>query len=212
MAEKKHQAGKIGIMVHVIADIYNLDEGHVRATLARNFPELKDKSKCANCGANMEINKYTAGILNTLLILKMAEEVRHRLRKGIPFTEANKIHVPSLQTTDGVKHSVTIASYLNLVIQPKEWSATGYWLITNWGWKALRGGAVPKQAIFFRGDLLERSRETTTLKEMFTTHTDKIKSAIERRKKVGQDYRADVSGYDPIEWYEVAGTKQGNLI
>jgi len=212
MSKKEYHKGKIGAMAHVIADIYKLDEGHLRATLAANFPELKDKTKCANCGANMEVKRYTASTLTAVLLLKIAQQVKHNLTKTDNFTEANKVHVPTMPASDGIRHQVTIASYLGLVHQPKEWSGSGYWLITTWGWKALRGETVPKYVSYFRGELTNRSEEQVTLSEMYETHKDKVESAIARRKKVQADYRADVSDYDPREWYEVESYAKGKLI
>ena len=79
MSNKEYQKGKIGSMVHTIATIYKLDEGHLRATLAHNYQELKDKSKCANCGSNMEVKKYQASTLTAVLLLRMARDIKHNL-------------------------------------------------------------------------------------------------------------------------------------
>ena len=108
-------------------------------------------------------------------------------------------------------HNTTLSSYLDFVWQPKKWRNSGYWLVTRWGWKALRGDPVPRQAKYFRGELIERSAETTTLQEMFKTHQEEVDRAFARGRAVKSDYRADVAGYDPAEWAEFDGHGEGKL-
>ncbi len=64
---------------------------------------------------------------------------------------------------------------------------------------------------YFRGELGERSEETTNLPEMFRMHRDKVEASLARGKAVANDHRADVSGYDPVRWTEFGGYAEGTL-
>lgn len=111
-------------------------------------------------------------------------------------------------------NSVCLAELCALALfvrQPEKWRNSGYWLITDWGWKALRGEPVPKRAKYFRGKLIERSTEVTTLSEMFQTHKHEVERAIARGRAVKADYRADVATYNPIEWTGFGGYEAGKL-
>ena len=198
--------------VRKICDTFNLDYEYVKATLIATYPELKDRSVCANCSASMVVNEYKADILNAVLLLKCAEQVYKNMEAGKPFTEANLVHVPSLPTTDAVRRRSSQLAALNYLHQPKGKKRTGYYLITTWGWAALRGDAVPKSVHVFRGEIVKRSEETTTLAEMFRTHKDKVENAIKARKTVENDYRADVGGFNVNTWQTIAGYAQDTLL
>ena len=177
-------------------------EERLFATVSTAWKDLKDKKKCPNCGAPVHAQRYSAGPGVALLLLKMAKEVRHRTNKGIPFTEANKVHIDSLDIATPIKKKQSVAKYLNLIQQPPKWRKSGYWLITNWGWKALRGEPIPKYVTVFRGKVEERSEETITLQEMLNQHKENVERAIALRKAVETDYRADVREYDAPQWAE----------
>lgn len=186
-------------------------ELHVTIQTSGQFPGYGNRAECFNCGHHMKIAVYTAGVIEALLVLKMAQSVRDQIRKGVPFTEANRVHVPTLATSDGIRHAITRASYLGLVAQPPKTRNSGYWVITSWGWAALRGDPIARTAKYWRGKLLERSAETTTLGEMFRTHTELVERALARRKAVENDYRADVRLYQPTEWVQYAGPIDDHL-
>ena len=181
------------------------DYSLLHTTIGANLPGYNDKSSCLNCGGSMEIAEYTAGLGEGLLLIAMANQVRHYVSKGLPFTEANKTHIPTLPTTDAIRHAITRASYLGLVAQPEGIKNSGYWVITSWGWKALRGDQIPRSAKWWRGKLIGRSTETTALGEMFRTHTDLVKRALEQRKKVKADHTDAISKYSPSEWVQFGG-------
>lgn len=208
--------GKIPAIVDsickIVTDTKSTDPKYIWANLIRLYPSLTDDSKCANCGAKMEVKEYTADILNSVLLLKMAVVVREHMRAGKPFTEANLVYTPDLPTSDAVRHRTTICQYLNYIKQPDSKRNTGYWVITNWGWKVLRGEPVPRTVKYFRKKLQSRSEETITLGETFKIHKDKVDKAVALRKEVEADYRADVRSYDPTEWAELAGFGEGRLL
>ncbi len=211
MKKKEFHQGELKHFTAAIAQMFKLNVEQLRASLKATFPAIADPSRCPHCGASMEMKIYNADMHAGLLLFRMAKKVRENMAAGMSFTEANKVHVPTLETTDSVRHHVTIASYLNLVKQPEDWSGTGFWLITNWGWAALRGYPVPKAAKYFRGQLIERSHERTTLGQMFSAYNDKIALAVKRGKAIKADYRASVADFDPIQWTEFGGYKEGDL-
>ncbi len=209
---KEYQRGNISGFTRFLASYFKVDYDFLKAVLYRQFPQLHDHSKCPNCGASMEIRIFSASIHDALVVLKLGEVVYASLRRGVPFKEANKVHVPTLATSDAVRHRVTITSYLGLVEQPREWRKTGYWRLTQQGVDALRGAPVYKTASYFRGKLSEYGTEKTTLSEMFKAHDEKVQESIRRGKEVAADYRADVSGYKPIDWATIGGYAQGELL
>lgn len=163
-------------------------------------PKLGDKSKCPGCLRSMKITIYEADLLDALLILAMARQVRENIKNGMTFTEANKVHLPTLQATQGILKRQTKCDYLGLIKQNENWRGSGYWCLTHWAYKALRGERIPKAAKYWEGELLGRSEATVTLGEMFQSHTDLIKRAIAKRKAIKTDRRAEFEDYNPAEW------------
>ena len=213
MASKKtYHRGKIDELLAALAARVSLPEEEVRAMAAEALPEVADRTNCQNCGANMEMRTFIADMHVALLLIKIGEAVRTAVRKGIPFTDANKVHVVSLPISDATRHSETAAKYLNFIEQPNEWRNSGFWVITWNGWNALKGRRVKKTATWFRKKLISRGEEDTTLAEMFRTHRDKVEKALARGRAVRSDRRADVSGYDPVEWSEFGGYGDGKLL
>lgn len=196
----EYKKPEISVFIQTICSAYKLDYAHVKATLTVNHPELFKKDECANCGASMEMTVYNADVFSALLLLKTATAVRHRLQQGIPFTEANMIHVPTLDTTDAIRHRTSICKYLNYLQQPKNKKNSGYWVITQWGWKALRGEKVPSEVKVFRGKMVERSDKLTTLSRLFQDYEERVEGALAKRKMVQDDYRSDVRDYKKTEW------------
>lgn len=218
--QHEHYGGKIRPLVEYVAKAVAkdprlaTDTALLHATLEAAVPGYRDKGRCYNCDGSMEIALYTAGVMEGLLILAMAREVRAAMKRleGAPgmaagevFTRANLVHVPTLAVSDATRHAVTRAAYLGLVHQPDKRRGSGYWLITHWGWKLLRGEPVPRAVKYWRGRLVARSSLTTTLSAMFKTHTDLVQRAVERRKAIRADYRADIARWDAREWVGFGG-------
>lgn len=172
-----------------------------------------DASECFNCGRSMKIQVYTAAVGHAMLLLAMARQVREEVRKGVEFTKANRVHIDRLPIATSIKKQQSQAGYLGLIHQVAEGKHSGYWLITAWGWKALRGEPIPRAVKYWDKKLVERSVHMTTLGEMMRTHTDKIRKQIALGKRVkGMDHRSEISGYDPIEWAEYGGTIDENTL
>lgn len=146
----EHYASKIWPIIKIASRIVQNepgildDEQRFKATLALQVPELRDKTKCTACERSMKITVYEADLHDALLILAMAKEVRANVAKGIKFTESNKVHIPTLQATNATLKRQTKCDYLGLIKQPQNWRGSGYWLLTGWAWKALRGEEISK--------------------------------------------------------------------
>ena len=179
-----------------LADNPDVLWAHVQASAE----EFRDPSKCEGCARSMKVSIYEADLLDALLILKMARKVREQMQKGVSFTEANKVHIPTLGASQGILKRQTKCDYLGLIKQNENWRYTGYWCLTTWAWKALRGAEIPKAVKYWEGHILGRSRAQTTLKQMFDTHRSQIEQAVNKRKSVKADYRAVYEDYDPNEW------------
>lgn len=215
--EVKYYPGKLKPILQVVARVIknnpdaadNID--YLIACLHQSFPEITDRTKCANCGTSMKIVEYTADLHDALLILAMARKVRQNQEKGMTFTEANKVHMPTLDVSNTTIKRQTKCDYLGLVKQPDALRNTGYWVLTNWAWKALKGQSIPKSAYYWQGQMQGRSEETTTLSQMFRTHIDLVEKAIKLRKSVRSDYRDDIGDYNPADWSSYYGVKEGEL-
>lgn len=203
------------VMLHSKNPAAFADPEMLRSTVAQSWHALKDKEHCPNCAAGMIQNVYTADLHTGLLLYKAAQEVQLAVKKGKPFTEANLVHVPTLVHSQGATEATTknvaISQYLNFMHQPDSKKRTGFYVITTWGWKALAGEPVPKWVKVWRGEIVERSTETTTLKQMFQTHRDRVQKSVAMRRRIEADYTEDVRDYDPIEWRDFGGYQEGLL-
>lgn len=170
------------------------------AQIQASADEFKDPSKCEGCGRSMKVSIYEADLLDALLILKMAQSVRNAMKEGKTFTEANKVHIPTLGATQGILKRQTKCDYLGLIKQNDNWRYTGYWCLTTWAWKALRGEEIPKAVKYWEGHILGRSKAKTTLGAMFHTHKVQVYNQLLKRKAIRSDYRANFEDYDPNEW------------
>lgn len=186
------------------------DPDTLRRTVSGPWAALKDPSSCPNCLRGMEIKVYKADLHNALFLLAMARAVGENMEKGMSFTEANRVHAPSLPVSNTVSKRITQCDYLGFVKQPDKLRRTGYWVITSWGWKALAGEPVPAAAKYWNGKLKERSSQTITLSEMFKVHRDLVMKAARMKKKVN-DHTAEIGEYNPKDWAPFAGYEEGQL-
>jgi len=214
----EYYGGRIKNLVEMVAVMIAKDPTlatnlpHLHATLGVNLEGYGKRDKCFNCKRSMKISVYTADLLDALLLLAMAKEVKKNLAKGMAFTDANKVHLPTLKTTNGITKRNTKCDYLGFLKQPENWRGSGYWLLTTWAWKALGGEKVPKSVKYWEGNLIGRSEELTTLSDMFRLHGDLVKSQIALRKAVRSDYRADFQDYNPGDWSENGGNVQPSML
>lgn len=206
----EYYGGKIKPLIEVVARMVAAEPkiaqnmGLLHASLAAHVPGYGEPATCYNCKRSMKITVYTADILDALLIMAMARQVKKNLAT-MEFTQANKVYVPGLIASQGILKRQTKCDYLGLVKQPENWRGSGYWLLTGWAYKALRGEEIPKSVKYWEGHLIGRSDETTTLSEMFRTHTDLVKAAIAKHQAVRSDYRTNFDDYNPGDWAGFGG-------
>lgn len=192
----EYHSSKIGALVRLTASLIKEDPSLVdnfqllKAKLFREFPELANKKVCANCQASMKEYTFMFDALDAKLLLRMAEDVRGNLNRGLSFSDANKVRVQRLDTSHSIKCRTTIASKLGLITQltntETKKNIPGVWLITKRGWQALRGEQVPKMVKVWRGGIEERFDEMTTLSEAIANLPD-----------------VDKNVYKPEDWYAV---------
>lgn len=207
----EYYGGRIKGLVELTAKMITQDPTlatdltRLHATLGSQLEGYGKSDKCFNCRRSMKVTVYTADLLDALLLLAMADQVRANIKNKIPFTESNKIHLPTLKVTQGILKRSTKCDYLGFIKQPPLWRGSGYWLLTGWAWKALGGHEVPKSVKYWEGNLIGRSEELTTLAGMFRTHGDLVQRALAKRKAIRADYRADFKDYNPSDWSEFGG-------
>lgn len=212
---------KIKPLVGIIAKLVKEDPELVNdadafmAELGRRIPKLHDKTKCVNCGASMAQYIFNFDILDALLLLAMARKLRMNMGLGMTFTESNKMRVQQLEgITYATKSRTTQCSKLGLIakLQGKDGKQVpGTWVITKRGFAALGGHPVPKAVQVFRGNIIERPDDLTTIGEVFKLYSWKIKSMINKGKTPKVDLRPDFASYDQNEWVHIAGMHQGEL-
>ena len=212
--------GIIKPLVQVVARILektpslHRDHEKLMAGVYASIPELKDKTHCANCGALMVQYEYNIDILDVALIVSMGREVRRRLGKEMDFTEANKVHVTTLEVSDAVRHRTTKCSKLGLTAKFKidNRQIRGTWVITKRGFEALRGVDIPTGTIVWRGKIIDRSSERTTFGAICAGYILRMQGYEQKHNKAPKDDRRNEMGtYNPNEWVDFAGYHDGNL-
>lgn len=217
---KTYSAGKIKPIVQVVARILekdpslHKDHDRLMATVYVNVPELQDKEHCANCGASMVQYEYNVDVLDISLIIGMGREVRKALDEKKDFTEANKVHVPTLEVSDAVRHRTTKCSKLGLVAKVKVEGrhAKGMWVITKRGFEALRGNEIPTGTIVWRGNILDRPDTLTTFEVVRQGYKGRVQEYERKHHKAPKDdHRETMGTYNPNDWIDFAGYNEGKL-
>lgn len=153
----EYHKGKIGELVNFIAMKWNLDEAEMRAHLAINFPELKDRSVCANCTASMKAfwHALSPGLVGNLI-------------KAIQFVisrNKNSFHLAKdLNLTKTEYNNFQKLRFHGLIAHVKD--KRGHWLITTRGGQFLRGEMrVNARVKTFRNHVEEHSPETVHIND-----------------------------------------------
>lgn len=144
----------------------------------------KKGERCPTCGSIISPYIFRFDIADAQLLLAMARSIRTRFDpQKRNFTEANHVHVPTLDASDAVRHRTTQASKLGLVAKALKNGkhVPGTWVITARGWAALRGEPVPEMVEVFRKNITERTDKTIT---------------------IGQIARTAQRKFEPQEWIE----------
>lgn len=211
--KQDNQPGKIAKLWPFLVKLHNenpgafADEHVLKHIISGPWPAIKDPSHCPNCNTSMRVMVTRPNPLHIVLLEGMAKSVRSEIRKGVPFTQANRTHIDRLPIITAAKKQQSHLGYLGLIKQPKGTKRSGYWVITTWGWRALAGGSFPDAAMTWNRKLISRSTTRTTLASV----RDAYRSKMERQSRYGKavksaDHRSDLAGYNPIEWTEYSGT------
>lgn len=167
---------------------------------------IEKDGACEYCGAVTKEYIFKFDVLDAVLLVHMAFEVRNRLKRGMAFTKANAVHVPDMQGISlAVRCRTTQCSKLGLIAKmlgPNGRHIQGVWAITSRGWKALAGVEVPAEVKVCRGEITERTDKMITIREAFRVNADKVIRAIERKRALKNDYRAIGDSFQPDQWYQ----------
>ena len=101
--QAQHQSGRIKSLVETVVHaikqypemLENTDKLH--ALLKEKLEGYGKVEACFNCRRSMKVTGYTADLHDALLILAMAREVNKNILRGMTFTEANMVHLPTLK-------------------------------------------------------------------------------------------------------------------
>lgn len=221
---KEAQTGKFSQMLDYVIDLVirtkTNDPKYINANLVNVFPELKEKERCLNCGANMIQDVYIFDCMDAWLLIEMGKAIKKRFDSGLQFTVANQIRVQDLPVSYSAKSRTTQMSKLGLMTQlqaknkaDKLVNVPGVWVITQSGWKALRGEPVRRRVAVWRGIIQERyADEVITITEAFQVNKDKVEDLKLRNKAVKSDYRFMFEQYSPQSWQQFGDTVRGNLL
>lgn len=223
MSKKHHNPGKLPkvfeLMVHLHKnhpDIFE-DPDRLRLAVGTHWISIKDKTRCPNCKASMVAYWFEFDMPNAAMLVAMSRMVRERRNKGVPFTEANQIHVQSMNTASyAMKSRTTQMAKLGLIakVLKNGKHVGGYWLITRRGWAALAGQRVPKRVESFRNEIIERDDTAkVTIGEVFAEWGDKKRDLQRRGKQVKTDYSDEVDNYkNNNDWIHLGELQPGELI
>jgi len=214
--KKTNKEGKINFVdfVYKFGTLFYTKE-EILECLLKEYPQLEDKKHCPNCGASMEERVYYFDIMCAVLLVKMAERVESLLVKGVPFTQANQVHISDLKTTLSVQCRTTIASKLGLIAKVKNKEGKqvhGVWCITKRGYDALRGEEVPSSVVVWRGMIEERPEGKITLSKAFLVQRESIQKSMSNNKKPKNDYRMIGDQYNESDWYDFVGNHEGEML
>lgn len=218
------QTGKLNQMLDYVIDLVirtkTNNSKYVMANLVNVFPELKEKDKCLNCGANMIQDIYIFDCMDAWLLIEMGKAVKARFEAKMAFTVANQVRVQDLPVSYSAKSRTTQMSKLGLITQlqaknkaDKLVNVPGIWVITQMGWKALKGEPVRRRVAVWRGLIQNRYEdETITINEAFQVNKDKVEDLKMRNKTVKSDYRFMFEQYNPQIWVQFGEVSRGTLL
>lgn len=227
MKEHHYHSQKIGSYTRILTSILRADPEllkeenfeRLKATVVANIPEVSDKSTCFNCGANMYEYVYTFDVADALLLLAMGDEFHRRMDRGMDFTEANQIHVQTIeQSSYATKSRTTQCSKLGLIAKRRLANGaqqSGTWVITRRGFKALAGETVQKKVKVWRGQIIDRFEgEVTTLSAALRTYNERYEQKMTSQKGVGKmnDYREIEREYEPSMYVDIITRDGGYMI
>ncbi len=207
IVEEHYHKGNIGVMLTAICNTYNLSIPEVKAFIYKNFPEMEDKKKCANCRASLAIYIFIVDTFDALLLLGMGKIVDMKKRTGLAFNLSNRVHVQSeLNQYYSVASRTSKCAKLGLIAKIKGEDGLHDrregWCITKRGFDFLANRPVPRRVESFRNHITERFGETITISELCT-----FKTSEGRELSTYKNYH-----FDKLQTWSVSGYAQGSLI
>lgn len=221
MSKKQYNDGNMPKVWDFLVEIHKKspemfdDAGLLRATVQQRWVSLGDKTRCPNCKGSMLEYVYVFDFHNALLLKYMGKEVSRKLKEGLDFTDANKVHVVSLDAPDHTRHRTTQAAKLGLIAKVKldgVHDRRQGWLITRRGWDALRGTKVPSWVQVFQNEIIERSLSDITISEVFKAYNTRTENTVLEGKTIKSDYRQHTLDYDPYEWINFGNVHKGEML
>lgn len=204
MAVNEYYPTKIRPLVQMVARMVQKDptladrQDYLMACIQASAEEFKDCSKCEGCGRSMKITLYELTITDMLLVLKMAEAVREKIKQHKPFTEANSTAMSEIQAPSTILKRQTKCDYLGLIKKnPKK---PRRWVLTTWAWKALRDERINKAVKYWEGNIIARSKDSVTFGELIHKHRVQVDQATLKKKVARADYTNLLQSYDPEHW------------
>lgn len=180
------------------------------------FPELKNKERCPNCDGSMQSYIFKFDVLDALLLISMSKVVSENLDKSINFTEANKIHIQSMDNTSyAIRSRTSQCRQLGLVAKVLNVKGTheqGTWCITRRGWDALRGREVPAEVHSFQNKIIKRSEKVTTISHALRSHTDRVFDQRLAGKLPKADHVEEIKELQKFDWVHLGEKVQGSLL
>lgn len=153
------------------------------------FPTLKEKHRCYNCDASMVIKGYNITWIDVELLRGMARRVRMNQEKGMPFHEANKVHVQTQGLYNAIECRTTVARYFGLITMVKtkegKHDTKAGWLITKRGWDFLKGEPVPRKVHATRNKIVERFPDDTITIDKVKGYTKADSADVEYYYRAG---------------------------
>lgn len=181
-ATQEYQASKVRPIVQIVARLVqkhpemanNMD--YLWTNVVQLVPELRDRTKCANCGESMAIYRYAVTYLDAKLVLAMAKVITERMHKGMAFTEANKVHLQREIKDFTLAARGNIVSKHGLIAKVMKKNKNGKlshdraagWAITRRGFQFLKGEPIPKMVKVFHNQIQEHFDETITIGEVLS--------------------------------------------
>lgn len=202
MSKKKdttlYRKPRIGQFVAAICEQYKLEPKEVAAFLFHNFPELKNRERCANCEASMREYPCIMTYFAAELLCEMQGIVHKNLERAKNFTEANMVHRKQITKGYTIASQFTIAAKLGLVAKIMRKNEDGEtvhdqekgWCITSRGFEFLAGKPVPAKVMVFRNQIQERFGEMTTMTEVYRGESKKVEEILKTNAGVMERYHA----------------------
>lgn len=207
------------ILTYIVSKLRLTDAAYDEFMLDINksFPELDNRKVCPNCDASMAEYIYTVDSLDCLLILGMGNIIKTRLTLGMPFTEANQVHLQKeLNHYYSVPSRSTQCAKLGLIAKMKtkggKHDRSKGWCLTKRGFEFLAGKPVPKKVRIWRRKIEEHFDETITIEEAKLVHKDLIDRKVAAGRIPKGDYRKEFDMYNANEWVEIIKYHEGKIL